>query len=164
MQSTALLDTFQDIADKHTITFKPSVSGTGRQALEERHHANTQMKPTLQNKATFHPQGESIRAHNHDREGGDFHVTQLHICNCVHLLLKLQKFPLGGNDNILPLSSGHLSLQKNLVNPRGQQMTMIVKKGHSRQSQSRPCILSYKGLYTTKTLPGRREGRRLNPG
>lgn len=30
MQSTALLDTFQDIADKHTITFKPSVSGTGR--------------------------------------------------------------------------------------------------------------------------------------
>lgn len=56
-------------------------------------------------------------------------------CTCVHLLSKLQKFPQGGNDKMVPISSGDLSLKKKLLNPHGQQMTMIVKKGQSTQSQ-----------------------------
>lgn len=58
MQSIALLGTFQDLKNKHTIIFKTSVSWTGSWALEESPHAHTQMKPTLQNKATFYPWGE----------------------------------------------------------------------------------------------------------
>ena len=58
------------------------------------------------------------------------------LLNYVYALVSIcfrnfRNSPQGRNDKMVPISSGDLSLKKKLLNPHGQQMTMIVKKGQS---------------------------------